>query len=102
MAQPQQEQNVRLGLFNELLKTPHRELAEAAASHARILERDPLFYGHLAVWYADKGEVRDHDELFVANLLSSPDAEHRDAGFVLLQALPTYQVERVTKHCRTI
>jgi hypothetical protein len=63
--------------------------------HPDMVARDPLFYGHLAVWYFAHGDVRDHKEVFVANLLVSEQAEHRGAGFVLLQKLPPYQVARV-------
>src|SRR5215469_2835848 len=57
--------------------------------------RDPLFYGHLAVWYQRNGDVRDHKEVFIGHLLVSDVPEHRDAGFMLLQELPPYQVMRV-------
>lgn len=89
------ERDVRLEILNSLLTTPHRQLEEVAALHDTMLERDPLFYGHLAVWYQAEGEVRDHQEVFIGSLLTSPLPEHRDAGFVLLQALPPYQVARV-------
>jgi hypothetical protein len=41
------------------------------------------------------GDVRDHKEVFISNLLASQLNVHRDAGFVLLQQLPPYQVSRV-------
>ncbi len=85
----------RLELLNSLLTTPHRRLEDIADLHARLLSEDPIFYGHLAVWYQEHGEVRDHKEVFVGCLLASELKEHRDAGFVLLQALPPYQVARV-------
>ncbi len=47
------------------------------------------------MWYQDNGEVRDHHEVFIAHLLTSDLSEHREAGFVLLQKLPPYQVARV-------
>ncbi|HJR06910.1 MAG TPA: vWA domain-containing protein [Pyrinomonadaceae bacterium] len=89
------ERDARLEMLNGLLTTPHRRLEEVAELHGRMLERDPLFYGHLAVWYARHGDVRDHKEVFTANLLVSTVAGHRGAGFVLLQELPPYQVARV-------
>ncbi|HLL72199.1 MAG TPA: vWA domain-containing protein [Pyrinomonadaceae bacterium] len=89
------ERDMRLEMLNSLLTTPHRRLEEVAELHRRMLERDPLFYGHLAVWYARHGDVRDHKEVFTANLLVSTVAGHRGAGFVLLQELPPYQVARV-------
>jgi hypothetical protein len=89
------ERDVRLEMLNSLLTTPHRRLEEVSELHRQMLERDPLFYGHLAVWYAEHGDVRDHKEVFTANLLASRVAGHRGAGFMLLQDLPPYQVARV-------
>ncbi|HEV7905464.1 MAG TPA: vWA domain-containing protein [Pyrinomonadaceae bacterium] len=89
------ERNVRLEILNSLLTTPHRRLEEVSELHRRMLERDPVFYGHLAVWYAQHGDVRDHKEVFTGNLLASRVAGHRGAGFMLLQELPPYQVARV-------
>jgi len=89
------EQDVRLELLNSLLTTPHRKLEAVAETHARAKTRDAVFYGHLAVWYQRNGDVRDHKEVFVANLLASDTDGHREAGFVLLQDLPPYQVARV-------
>lgn len=89
------ERDLRLEILNSLLTTPHRELSQVAALHGEMIARDPLFYGHLAVWYADKGDVRDHKEVFTANLLTSKIELHRGAGFVLLQAFPPYQVARI-------
>ena len=92
---PAAERDLRLEILNSLLTTPHRKLEEVAAVHAEMAQRDPLFYGHLAVWYQRNGEVRDHKEVFVGNLLTSDLPEHRDAGFMLLQEFPPYQVARV-------
>ncbi|MDB9311584.1 VWA domain-containing protein [Spirulina sp. CS-785/01] len=89
------ERDLRLDLLNSLLTTPHRKLEEVADLHKSILELDPIFYGHLAVWYQTNGDVRDHKEVFLGNLLTSGLTEHRDAGFMLLQTFPPYQVARV-------
>ena len=89
------ERDLRLEMLNSLLTTPHRKLEKVAEVHRDMLELDSIFYGHLAVWYHANGEVRDHQEVFVANLLASEQASHREAGFVLLQSLPPYQVARV-------
>ncbi|HEX8129558.1 MAG TPA: hypothetical protein VF527_10685 [Pyrinomonadaceae bacterium] len=89
------ERDARLEMLNSLLTTPHRRLEEVAGLHREMLARDPLFYGHLAVWYARHGDVRDHKEVFTGNLLASTVAGHRGAGYVLLQELPPYQVARV-------
>ncbi len=89
------ERDWRLDMLNSLLTTPHRQLETVADIHKLMAELDPIFYGHLAVWYIHKGDVRDHKEVFIAHLLTSDLSIHRDAGFVMLQALPPYQVARV-------
>lgn len=88
------ERDLRLEILNSLLTTPHRKLDQVASVHKEMAELDPIFYGHLAVWYQAHGDIRDHKEVFVANLLVSPLTEHREAGFMLLQDLPPYQVAR--------
>ncbi len=90
-----QERDIRLDMLDSLLTTPHRRLEQVAKLHRDMVARDPLFYGHLAVWYQRQGDVRDHQEVFIAHLLTSTLEEHRAAGFVLLQELPPYQVSRV-------
>jgi hypothetical protein len=89
------ERDLRLEMLNSLLTTPHRRLEQVAEIHQLIVELDPIFYGHLAVWYQRNGDVRDHKEVFVAHLLTSDLVEHRDAGFIMLQEFPPYQVARV-------
>jgi hypothetical protein len=89
------ERDLRVDMLNSLLTTPHRELGKVAELHKTMVELDPIFYGHLAVWYQSNGDVRDHKEVFVGNLLTSNLTEHRDAGFVLLQEFPPYQVSRI-------
>jgi hypothetical protein len=89
------ENDLRLDMLNSLLTTPHRQLEQVATFHKDMVENDPLFYGHLASWYHNKGDVRDHKEVFIAYLLISGLSEHREAGFVLLQTFPPYQVARV-------
>ena len=91
----QAERDLRLELLNSLLTTPHRQLEKVAEFHKLIVELDPLFYGHLAVWYQHNGDVRDHKEVFLGHLLTSNLTEHRDAGFVMLQKFPPYQVARI-------
>lgn len=93
--QAQFERDLRLEMLNSLLTTPHRELAQVAGLHKEMGALDPLFYGHLAVWYQEHGDVRDHKEVFLGSLLTSGLPEHRDAGFMLLQDMPPYQVARI-------
>ncbi|HEX2915194.1 MAG TPA: vWA domain-containing protein [Chloroflexia bacterium] len=96
------ERDVRVQILNSFLTTPHRKLEELAPLHAEALEQDPLFYSRLALWYFEKGEVRDHKALFVAHLLTSPYAEFREAGWVLLQSLAPFEVARVLDHAKRV
>ena len=89
------EQDLRLEMLNSLLTTPHRKLEQVAQLHHNMISQDPLFYGHLAVWYQKNGEVRDHKEVFIGNLLTSALEAHRDAGFMMLQNFAPYQVARI-------
>src|SRR6185436_15952166 len=63
--------------------------------HREMVGQDPRFYVRLAAWYNDHGDVRDHKEMFVANLVLSDFEGHRDAGLGLLRALPPYELARV-------
>jgi hypothetical protein len=96
------EHDVRVQILNSFLTTPHRKLEELAPLHTRALERDPLFYGHLAPWYFEKGEVRDHKALFVAHLATSEYPEFREASWVLLQQLAPFEVARVLDHAKRV
>jgi hypothetical protein len=89
------EQDLRLGILNTLLTTPHRKLGEIWPIHREMVQQDPRFYVRLAAWYADHGDVRDHKEMFAVTLVLSDFAGHRDVGLALLRALPPYQVVRV-------
>lgn len=89
------ERDLRLEMLNSLLTTPHRQLEKVTEIHNLIVEIDPIFYGHLAVWYQRNGDVRDHKEVFVGNLLTSHLTEHRGAGFMMLQEFPPYEVSRI-------
>lgn len=89
------EQDIRLDILNTLLKTPHRKLDQVWPVHQPMIKQDPLFYQQLAAWYADKGEVRDHKEVFAASLCLSHFEGHRDVGLALVRQMPPYQVARV-------
>lgn len=89
------EQDQRVQMLNTLLTTPHRDLAKVYPVHQNMVSEDPLFYGHLAAWYNDTGDVRDHKEMFCVNLCLSDFEGHRDAGLALLREMPPYQVTRV-------
>ncbi len=89
------ERDLYLDVFNALLTTPHRQLERTWPVHREMVEKGPRFYPHLAAWYFDKGEVRDHKEMFVINLVLSEFPGHRDVGLALLRGLPPYEVARV-------
>jgi len=89
------EQDTRLGILNTLLTTPHRDLDGIYPIHKTMIEQDPLFYSHLAAWYSDSGEVRDHKEMFIVNLCLSSFEGHRDVGLAMLRQLPPYEAIRV-------
>jgi len=90
-----QEQDLRVGILNTLLTTPHRELDKIYPVHHELIAKDPRFYVRLAAWYNDRGDVRDHKEMFVVNLVLSDFEGHRDVGLAMLRELPPYQVVRV-------
>ena len=94
------EVNLRVRTLNTLLAMPHGKLAVLAPFHQEAIANDPLFYGHLAVWYNRTGEVRDHRVLFAAHLLTSEYPEHRAAGWVLLQQLPPHMVAAAVDHAK--
>ncbi|MGD2078207.1 MAG: hypothetical protein PVH18_07475 [Chloroflexota bacterium] len=94
------EQEVRSGFLSTLLTTPHRDLASLQKDHEEMIVRDPIFYVHLAAWYADNGQVRDHKEMFVIMLCLSDFEGHRDVGLALLRRLPPYQVARVVDYIK--
>nr|WP_029629966.1 hypothetical protein [Zavarzinella formosa] len=89
------ERDLRLAMLNTLLTTPHRKLEALWGIHDELSRQDPRFYVRLAAWYADKGDVRDHREMFVVSLATSEFPGHRDVGLALLRDLPPYQVGRV-------
>jgi hypothetical protein len=89
------EEDLRLGILNTLLTTPHRQLDQVWPVHREMVQKDPRFYVRLATWYHDLGDLRDHKEMFVATLALSEFPGHRDVGLALLRGLPPYQVLRV-------
>lgn len=90
-----QEQDLRLGILNTLLTTPHRDLAQIWPVHREMVVGDPRFYVRLAAWYFDHGDVRDHKEMFIVTLALSDYEGHRDVGLAMLRKLPPYEVLRV-------
>lgn len=96
------ERDIRTQILNSFLTSPHRKLDELAPIHIAALDRDPLFYSRLALWYFEHGEVRDHRVLFVAHLLTCDYAELREAGWVLMQEMAPYEVARVLDHAKRV
>jgi hypothetical protein len=92
---PANEQDLRLGILNTLLTTPHRQLDAIHPIHQDMAEKDPRFYVRLAAWYNDNGAVRDHKEMFIVTLALSSFPGHRDVGLALMRQLPPYEVARV-------
>ena len=89
------EHDIRVEILNTLLTTPHRALGKIWPVHQQLIGKDPRFYVRLAAWYADNGDVRDHKEMFIVNLVLSDFSGHRDVGLAMLRSLPPYQVVRV-------
>ena len=96
------EQSTRLKILDSLLQSTHRDINQVVDTHKTMIQEDPLFYAHLAVWAMDNTEIRDHKEVFVASLLLSEFPEHREAGYMLLQDFPPYQVERIKDHVKMV
>lgn len=59
------EQELFSKLLTTLLMRPYRDLAELYSIHEKMFEQDPWFYSQMAAWYADYGQVDDHQEMFV-------------------------------------
>lgn len=91
------EVDVRLKIMNSLLTCPHRDTDSIVALHKEMMEGDPEFYAHFAVWAQGSTQVRDHKEAFVACLFASPYPEFREVAYVLMQDLPPYQIERISR-----
>lgn len=91
----QTEQDQRINILNSVLTSPHRDVQRYQKIHEDLVKNDPLFYQQLAAWYNDNGDIRDHKQLFVSNLLVSDFEPHRDVGLALFRQLPPYQVTRV-------
>jgi hypothetical protein len=87
-------------MMDSLLRSPHGRLAEYGEQHEGVLAADPDFYGRMGAWYQDRGVIRDQRQLFVAHMGTSPHREHREAAFVMLQALRTFEVARLVRYLK--
>lgn len=96
------ERSLRLAMLDAFLNCPTDRLEILRSLHARLLARDPLFYGHLASWYSQKGEARAHKEIFLAHLLTGTTAGHREAAFMLLQGFAPHEVSKMMDYCKRV
>ena len=95
------ETDLRVELLDSLLRNPHGDVVLDLETHKNILDKDPIFYAHLAMWYERNGSIRDHKVLFPAVLGTSRVADmmtvHRGTGQWLLKTMAPYQVARVVR-----
>lgn len=89
------EQDVRIRMLNSFLTCPHRDLNKIKEIHNSLIEQDPVFYAHLAAWYQQKGDVRDHKEMFKACLITSPFIPNREHGLAMFRSAPPYEKRKV-------
>lgn len=97
------ETDYRARILDSLLTTPHKkkqEIERIREFQQQVRGQDPIFFGKLALWYQEHGVIRDHKEMFLAHLLTSGELSHREAGFVLLQKLPPFQIARIVKYMK--
>lgn len=87
-------------MFKTLLQTPHGQIDETLHIHVEQFDRDPNFYGKLAVYAVLEGNcaVRDVNEIFIAVLLNSSFQAHKEAGYVMFQTLPPHEAARVANY----
>lgn len=100
--EPETGGGARQGLLDGFLLAGHGRLEELGKLHQRALASDPLFYAPLSRWYQQHGNMRDHQELFVAHLMAAPDPELRAHATVLMQPMRAYQVQRVVRYTREV
>lgn len=79
------EEDVRKTILNSFMTCPHRDTGDLKKIHEEMRQKDPVFYSHLAAWYKKNGELRDHNEVFTAMLLTDPYLENREVGLALFQ-----------------
>jgi hypothetical protein len=86
-----------MAILNSIVKTPHRALEDIYPIHKQAMEQDPIFYRQLGAWYASRGDIRDHQEMFALCLSRSEFDGHKDVGLALLRELPPHQIVRVVE-----
>ena len=89
------EQDIRLSILNSFMSCPHRDTEELRKIHEEIRSKDPIFYVHLAAWYKKNGDLRDHNEVFTAMLITDPYIENRDTGIALFQQQAVFMKAKI-------
>lgn len=94
---PAIENDVRVAMFNAFMNCPHRDTEAALKIHEDLRDKDPLFYAHLAAWYRkQRDQVRDHNEVFTAMLVTDPFVDNRETGLALFREHATFMKDRIT------
>ncbi len=92
------ENDIRLQIFNSFMSCPHRDTEVATRIHEECRQRDPVFYAHLAAWYRKQGDqIRDHNELFSAMLMTDPYVDNREVGLALFRDHATFMKDRIVQ-----
>jgi hypothetical protein len=98
---PAVENDVRVAMFNAFMNCPHRDTEAAKKIHEDLRVKDPLFYAHLAAWYRkQRDQVRDHNELFSAMLVTDPYVENRETGLALFREHVTFMKDRIVGYVK--
>jgi len=93
---------MRRAMCDVFLSTLTTRLQTLKNLHDRFFALDPEFYGHLACWYMEKGNRNEHKGLFVAHLISSPQRDHREAAFVLIDKFQPAALSRIVDYCKRV
>jgi hypothetical protein len=98
---PTIENDVRVQMFNAFMNCPHRDTDAAMKIHNDLRAKDPLFYAHLAAWYRkQRDQLRDHNEVFTAMLVTDPYIENRETGLALFREHATFMKEKIVGFIR--
>lgn len=89
------EQDTRIAMLNSFLSCPHRDTNLLKELHVDMQKKDPLFYAHLAAWYNKNGDIRDHKEIFIGNLLVDDYLENREPGLALFRRVPVFLKRKI-------
>jgi hypothetical protein len=92
---PRVEDDIRVKILNSFLSCPHRDTELIKKIHDEMRQKDPLFYSHLAAWYRKNGELRDHNEVFAAMLVTDPYLENRETGIALFQQHKSFMKAKI-------